>query len=97
MTRKTLLGFCAALALSAGTLLYAAPAKPKSVIHVITVRWKPSATPEQIQKAIRGADLDEAVRKLQKCNFPTWVAGTRTFRDGVHHFTPGFPERCTAK
>jgi hypothetical protein len=34
----------------------AAPHKPKSVIHVITVKWKSSATPDQIQKAIQAAE-----------------------------------------
>ena len=34
----------------------AAPNKPKSVIHVITVQWKASATPAQIQKAIQAAE-----------------------------------------
>jgi hypothetical protein len=33
-----------------------APKKPKSVIHVITIQWKASATPEQINKAIRAAE-----------------------------------------
>jgi hypothetical protein len=32
------------------------PAKPKSVIHVITVKWKPGASKEAIQKAIRGVE-----------------------------------------
>src|SRR5580765_865814 len=36
--------------------LKAAPNKPKSVIHVITVQWKADAKPEQIQKAIRAAE-----------------------------------------
>ena len=34
----------------------AAPNKPKSVIHVVTIQWKPDASPEQIQKAIRAAE-----------------------------------------
>src|SRR5687768_1523565 len=34
----------------------AAPNKPKSVIHVITIQWKAGTTPEQIQKAIRAAE-----------------------------------------
>ncbi len=34
----------------------AAPKKPKSVIHVITVQWKANATPEQISKAIQAAE-----------------------------------------
>jgi hypothetical protein len=34
----------------------AAPKKPKSVIHVITIQWKADAKPEQIQKAIQAAE-----------------------------------------
>jgi hypothetical protein len=55
MTR-TLLTLCAALVLLAAGSLRAAPEKPKSVIHVITVQWKANATPEQIQKAITAAE-----------------------------------------
>jgi len=46
----------AVLYLAAAGTLAAAPQKPKSVIHVITVKWKSSATPDQIQKAIRAAE-----------------------------------------
>jgi uncharacterized protein (DUF1330 family) len=34
----------------------AAPNKPSSVIHVITIQWKASATPDQIQKAVQAAE-----------------------------------------
>jgi hypothetical protein len=30
--------------------------KPKTVIHVVTVQWKPGTTEEQIQKAIGGVE-----------------------------------------
>jgi uncharacterized protein (DUF1330 family) len=55
MTRKALLTATACLALMAGGL-FAAPAKPKTVIHVITVKWKSSATADQIQKALKAAE-----------------------------------------
>lgn len=55
MTRKTLLAGFAALALFA-TGLFAAPNKPKSVIHVITIKWKADATQAQIDKALRAAE-----------------------------------------
>jgi antibiotic biosynthesis monooxygenase (ABM) superfamily enzyme len=38
------------------TGLFAAATSPKSVIHVITVQWKSTATPAQIAKAIQGAE-----------------------------------------
>lgn len=55
MTRKTLLAVFAVLGLL-GTGLNAEPKKPKSVIHVITVKWKPGTTDEQISKALRAAE-----------------------------------------
>src|SRR5688500_11073310 len=55
MTRKTLLALFAALALMT-TALMAAPGKPKTVIHVVTVQWKPEATQAQIDAAIRGVE-----------------------------------------
>ncbi|HZU29452.1 MAG TPA: Dabb family protein [Bryobacteraceae bacterium] len=44
------------LAALAMTSALAAPNKPKSVIHVITIQWKADATPEQIHKAIQAAE-----------------------------------------
>lgn len=57
MIRRSLLTLFAAFALSG--LLGAAPNKPKSVIHVITVKWAPNASPAAIQKAIRAAETIE--------------------------------------
>ena len=54
MTRRLLFGTCAAALLA--TALFAAYAKPKTVIHVISVQWKKDATPAQIDKAIKGAE-----------------------------------------
>lgn len=57
MTKKTILALAAALAVvAAGLLLAATPAKPKTVIHVITVKWNANATPAQIDKAIRAVE-----------------------------------------
>ena len=55
MTRIRTLFLLLLLAIGAAGLK-AAPNKPKSVIHVITIQWKAEATPEQIQKAIRAAE-----------------------------------------
>jgi len=56
MKIKTLVALiCAVLVLSVGTLL-AAPGKPKSVIHVITVQWKANVTPAQISTALKAAE-----------------------------------------
>lgn len=53
--RNMFLAACAALVMLAANLP-AAEAAPKTVIHVITIQWKPDATPAQIDKAIKGAE-----------------------------------------
>ena len=54
MTRKVFFGACAALIMMTTGLL-AADTQPKTVIHVITIKWKADTTPAQIEKAISGA------------------------------------------
>jgi len=54
MTRKLFLAACAASLLV--TCSPAADTKPKTVIHVITIKWKADATPAQIDQAIKGAE-----------------------------------------
>jgi hypothetical protein len=56
MLRRTILSVAALLAVSVPAVLSAAPAKPKSVIHVVTVKWNASATPAQIDAAIKGVE-----------------------------------------
>ena len=56
MTRIRTLSLSLLLVVVAAGFATAAPNKPKSVIHVITIQWKADATPEQIQQAIRGAE-----------------------------------------
>lgn len=55
MTKRTIFAVCSVL-LAAAAFLLAAPKKPKSVVHVIAVEWKSSATPEQIEKAIKAVE-----------------------------------------
>jgi antibiotic biosynthesis monooxygenase (ABM) superfamily enzyme len=55
MTKRLFLGACAATIMLA-TSLFAADAKPKTVIHVISIKWKAEATPAQIDKAIKAAE-----------------------------------------
>jgi antibiotic biosynthesis monooxygenase (ABM) superfamily enzyme len=42
------------LAFGANTLSAQTPTAPKTVIHVVTVKWKADATPAQIQAALDG-------------------------------------------
>lgn len=53
---KTLLVATLALALSGAGVLMAAAGKPKTVIHVVTVKWKEGTTPEQIRAALDGVE-----------------------------------------
>jgi antibiotic biosynthesis monooxygenase (ABM) superfamily enzyme len=55
MTKRIILSVCAVL-IAAAAFLWAAPAKPKSVIHVIAVQWKAGTTEAQIAKAIKGVE-----------------------------------------
>ena len=54
MPRKLFLAACAAMMILTGA--FAADTKPTTVIHVITIKWKPDATPAQIEQAIKGAE-----------------------------------------
>ena len=61
---KKLLALLLAAALSFGTAsALAADTAPKSVIHVVTVAWKPDTKPEQIQAALDGAKALPAAYK----------------------------------
>jgi antibiotic biosynthesis monooxygenase (ABM) superfamily enzyme len=55
MTKKLFLGACAAGIMLAASV-FAADARPKTVIHVIAIQWNADATPAQIEKAIQGAE-----------------------------------------
>lgn len=68
-----------AIALTGGAVL-AADLKPKSVIHVINVKWKKEASKEQIQKAIDGLD---AMAKAYPGLTHVW---TKTFKLQLDQF-----------
>jgi hypothetical protein len=55
MTMKNLFLAACAAAIAIATGIFAANT-PKSVIHVITIQWKSTATPAQIEKAIKVAE-----------------------------------------
>lgn len=52
---KAVLASCVLTGVVAGLLL-AAPARPKSVVHIITVQWKSDASQAQIDKAIKAVE-----------------------------------------
>lgn len=77
---KKLLGTAMlAIALTGGAAM-AADLKPKTIIHVINVKWKKEATKEQIQKAIEGLD---AVAKSYPGLTRVW---TKTFKLQLDQF-----------
>ena len=53
--KKLLMTLMIAGLLSVGAATVSAQSAPKSVIHVVTVAWKPGTTPEQIKAALDGA------------------------------------------
>jgi Stress responsive A/B Barrel Domain len=55
MVKNMFLAGIAALMMFAAQA-WAADTTPKSVIHVITIQWKSDATPDKIDKAIKGAE-----------------------------------------
>ncbi len=56
ITKRGMLISSALLAVVAAGLLLAAPAKPKTVIHIITIQWKADASSAQIDKAIKAVE-----------------------------------------
>jgi antibiotic biosynthesis monooxygenase (ABM) superfamily enzyme len=54
MIKKLFLAALAAALLANGA--FAADAKPKTVIHVITIKWNADAKPAQIDQAIKAAE-----------------------------------------
>jgi hypothetical protein len=55
MKRKTFLATAVAFGLLTAGTIFAAE-QPHTIIHVITIKWKDDATPEQIDKVLRGAE-----------------------------------------
>ncbi len=56
MTSRRMIALWVGLTILGTTALLAAPGKPKTVIHIITIEWKADASPAQIDKAIKGAE-----------------------------------------
>ena len=54
--RRTLLACVIAGIVFAAGYLSGAAARPSSVLHVVTVKWKDGTTPEQIDAALKGAE-----------------------------------------
>lgn len=81
--KKLILTAVAAMVLTMGTMEAASAAKkPKTVIHVVTIKWKPGTTPEQISGALQGA---ETVANTYKGITRVWTKALKVQGSGYTH------------
>jgi len=82
------------LAFSVNTLSAQTPAAPKSVIHVVTVKWKADATPKQIQAALDGVKaLPAAYPGITR----VWVKSIKVQGDKANAFVMEFSDEAALK
>jgi hypothetical protein len=82
------------LAFGANTLSAQTSTAPKSVIHVVTVKWKADATPKQIQAALDG------VKALPGANLGitrVWIKSIKVQGDKTHAFVMEFTDEAALK
>ena len=78
------------LALSAATAsAQSTPTAPKSVIHVVTVKWKAGTTPAQIKAALDGV---QALPKDFKGITRVWTQTVKAQGDKTHAFVMEFAD-----
>jgi len=87
--KAPLLLLCAAVLLAFGASNLAAQSEPKSVIHVVTVKWKSDATPDQIKAALDGV---KALPKAYKGMTRVWVKSIKVQGDKTHAFVMEFAD-----
>jgi hypothetical protein len=80
------------LALGAGNL--AAQTEPKTVIHVVTVSWKPEATPAQIKAALDGV---KALPKAYKGITRVWTKSIKVQGGKANAFVMEFVDEQALK
>jgi hypothetical protein len=93
--KKLLLTLLAAAALSLGTATAAAgDTAPKSVIHVVSVKWKADAKPEQIQAALDGVQaLPRAFPGISR----VWTKAIKVQGEWSHVFVMEFADEAALK
>jgi uncharacterized protein (DUF1330 family) len=79
--KTLLLTVVAAVALTMGTV-EAKAKKPTTVIHVVTIKWKEGTTPEQIARALKGA---ETVSDTYKGITRVWTKALKVQGSGYTH------------
>lgn len=76
---------------AARLLAQSAQTAPKSVIHVVTVKWKPGATEQQIQAALDGVQkLPSAYKGITR----VWTKTVKAQGDKTHAFVMEFADEA---
>ena len=95
MMKKLLLTLVAATLLSLGAVTAsAADTAPKSVIHVVSVKWKADATPEQIKAALDGV---QALPKAYPGITHVWTKAVKVQGEWSHVFVMEFASEQALK
>lgn len=92
--KKLFLSLVTAGLMLLGAASASAETAPKSVIHVVTVSWKASATPEQIQAALDGVKkLPEAYKGITR----VWTRSIKVQGGKSHAFVMEFADEAALK
>jgi hypothetical protein len=67
---------------------------PKSIVHVVTVKWKAGTTPEQIQAALDGV---QALPSKYKGLRHVWTKAVKVQGDKTHAFVMEFADEAAFK
>lgn len=93
--KKILLTLLTAALLSLGAVTATAgETAPKSVIHVVSVKWKADATPDQIKAALDGV---QALPKAYPGITRTWIKTIKKQGDWSHVFVMEFADEAALK
>ncbi len=92
--KTLLLALWTAVLFTFGTGNLAAQTDPKTVIHVVTVKWKTEATPAQIKAALDGV---KALPKAYKGITRVWVKSIKVQGDKTHAFVMEFADEKALK
>jgi len=90
----TILMTAGLLVLGANTVSAQASTAPKSVIHVVTVKWKTNATPAQIQAALDGV---KALPTAYKGITRVWIKSIKVQGDKANAFVMEFADEAALK
>lgn len=92
--KKLLMTLITAAFLAVAPAIVSAQTAPKSVIHVVTVTWKSSATPEQIQAALDGVlALPAAYKGITR----VWIKAIKVQGDRPNAFVMEFADEAALK